>query len=150
MSTDAPRTSAQPLTEQSSAWRSLLTMNSWMGRLISRRYKLKFASERDNSPDGGTGGPSGEENDLLRPDRRGERGVPSTINPSTLKDAYFDIPVIPALLLQRSTTPVQPVTIRLFSGPFSKCMTQERELRIANPYGPLPGESCIYKHWVSP
>lgn len=71
-------TSAQPLTEQSSAWRSLLTMNSWMGRLISRRYKLKFASERDNSPDGGTGGPSGEENDLLRP--RQERRTRGSIN----------------------------------------------------------------------
>lgn len=43
MWTDAPQ-SARPLMELRSVWQSLLPMNTWMSRLISRGYTLQFAS----------------------------------------------------------------------------------------------------------
>ena len=43
MFTHAPQTPARPLSERCSAWRSLLSMNSWMDRLITRGYTLQFA-----------------------------------------------------------------------------------------------------------
>ena len=44
MSTEAPQMSARPLSEHCSAWQGLLSINSWMERLIMKGYTLQFAS----------------------------------------------------------------------------------------------------------